>query len=102
MAAPKGLEVTLLGRSFRVACAPEEQAGLQAAVEYLDRKMQEIKDSGKVASLERIAIMAALNITHEMLTTRVGGFDLGEMKRRIHDMTKQIDAAMADQDDLFK
>lgn len=102
MAAPKGLDVTIMGREFRVACAPEEQEGLRAAVEYLDQKMQGIKESGKVASVERIAIMAALNITHEFLTTRVGGFDVGDFKRKIHDMTKQIDTVMKDQNDLFK
>jgi len=64
--------------------------------------MQEIKDGGKVANLERIAIMAALNITHEFLTTRVGGFDVGDFKRRINDMNKEIDQAMSDTGDLFK
>ena len=42
------------------------------AVEYLDRKMREIRDAGKVIGVERIAIMAALNITHELLTMRAG------------------------------
>lgn len=102
MAAPKGLDVTIMGREFRVACAPDEQEGLLAAVEYLDRKMQGIKEAGKVASVERIAIMAALNITHEFLTTRVGGFDVGDFKRKIIGMADQIDAAMKDQNDLFK
>lgn len=98
----KSLEVTIMGRSFRVACQPEERASLLEAVAYLDRKMQEIKDSGKVANLERIAIMAALNITHEFFTTRVGGFDVGDFKRRISDMNKQIDQSLVDQNDLFK
>lgn len=102
MAASKGLDVTILGREFRVACPPEEREGLLAAVEYLDRKMQEIRDAGKVNNIERIAVMAALNITHEFLTTRVGGFDVGDFKRRIHDMTAQIDSVMGDQNDFFK
>jgi len=91
-----------MGRAFKVACPPEDRAGLLEAVDYLDRKMQEIKETGKVANLERIAIMAALNITHEFLTTRVGGFDVGDFKRRINDMNKQIDQSMLDQNDLFK
>jgi len=99
---PKSLDVTIMGRAFKVACPPEDRAGLLEAVDYLDRKMQEIKEAGKIANLERIAIMAALNITHEFLTTRVGGFDVGEFKRRINDMNKQIDQSMADQNDLFK
>ena len=99
---PKSLDVTIMGRTFKVACPPEDRAGLLEAVDYLDRKMQEIKEAGKIANLERIAIMAALNITHEFLTTRVGGFDVGDFKRRIANMNKQIDQSMADQNDLFK
>ena len=91
-----------MGRALRVACPPEDRAGLLDAVDYLDRRMQEIKDGGKVANLERIAIMAALNITHEFLTTRVGGFDVGDFKRRINDMNKEIDQVMSDSGDLFK
>jgi cell division protein ZapA len=99
---PKSLDVTIMGRAFKVACPPEDRASLLEAVDYLDRKMQEIKEAGKIANLERIAIMAALNITHEFLNTRVGGFDVGEFKRRITGMNKQIDQSMADQNDLFK
>lgn len=99
---PKSLDVTIMGRAFKVACPPEDRAGLLEAVDYLDRRMQEIKEGGKVANLERIAIMAALNITHEFLTTRVGGFDVGDFKRRIHDMNKEMDQAMSDTSDLFK
>ncbi|MDP1681474.1 MAG: cell division protein ZapA [Burkholderiales bacterium] len=99
---PKSLDVTIMGRAFRVACPPEDRAGLLEAVDFLDRRMQEIKDGGKMANLERIAIMAALNITHEFLTTRVGGFDVGDFKRRINDMNKEIDQAMSDSGDLFK
>lgn len=99
---PKSLDVTIMGRAFKVACPPEDRAGLLEAVDYLDRRMQEIKEGGKVANLERIAIMAALNITHEFLTTRVGGFDVGDFKRRIHDMNKEMDQAMSDTGDLFK
>lgn len=91
-----------MGRALRVACPPEDRAGLLEAVDYLDRRMQEIKDGGKVANLERIAIMAALNITHELLTTRVGGFDVGDFKRRINDMNREIDQVMSDSSDLFK
>lgn len=100
--AAKGLDVTIMGREFRVACAPSEQEQLLTAVEYLDNKMREIRDAGKVIGVERIAIMAALNITNEFLNTRVGGFDVGDFKRRMNSMQKQIDAAMADQDDLFQ
>ena len=98
---PKSLQITIMGREFRVACPEEEQAGLLEAVDYLNKKMLEIRDGGKVIGLERIAIMAALNIAHEMLTTKVGGFDMGDLKRRMARMETVIDQALSEQANLF-
>ena len=98
----KTLDVTILDREFRVACPEDERAELLDAVAYLDKKMREIRDIGKVATPERIAIMSALNIAHELLTTRLGGgFDMGEFKRRMEIMQVTIDATLAEQDELF-
>ena len=72
------------------------------AVEYLDAKMREIRDSGKANGMERIAVTAALNIAHELLTIRVGGpFDIGSFKRRINSMAATLDEALSVQDKLF-
>jgi cell division protein ZapA len=101
-AEPKGLQINIMGREFRVACPEEEQKGLLEAVDYLNRKMQDIRSSGKVVGLERIAIMAALNIAHEFLSTKVGGgFDIADIKRRINRMENVLDQTMSDQDELF-
>ncbi len=101
-AEPKGLQINIMGREFRVACPEEEQKGLLEAVDYLNQKMHEIKDHGKVIGLERIAIMAALNITHEFLSTKVGGgFDIAEIKRKIAAMETVLDQAISDQSELF-
>ena len=98
----KGLDVNILGREFRVACPEPEQKELLEAVSYLDTKMREIRDTGKVVGVERIAIMAALNIAHELLTTRVGkGFDMGEFKRRMTFMQEAVEQVLSDQDELF-
>jgi cell division protein ZapA len=96
------MDVTIMGREFRVTCPDEERKGLLEAVAYLDKKMREIRDSGKIVGSERIAIMAALNITHELLTTRNReGFDMEEFKRRIDCMQAALDAVMPEQDKLF-
>ncbi|HWI13821.1 MAG TPA: cell division protein ZapA [Burkholderiales bacterium] len=101
-AEPKGLQINIMGREFRVACPENEQKGLLDAVDYLNKKMQEVRDNGKVIGLERIAIMTALNIAHEFLSTRVGGgFDIAEIKRRITDMETVIDHALSEQNTLF-
>jgi len=96
------LDVTILDREFRVACPDEERAELLDAVAYLDKNMREIRDAGKITSIERIAIMAALNIAHELLTMRLGnGFDMSDFKRRMESMQAAIDTVLADQDELF-
>ena len=96
------LDVQILDREFRVACPDDEKAELLEAVGYLDKKMREIRNAGKIASTERIAIMAALNIAHELLTTKLGGgFDMGDYKRRMQSMQTTIEEALADQNKLF-
>lgn len=98
----KGVDISIMGRKFRVACGDNEQKELLEAVAYLDRKMREIRDQGKVVGLERIAIMAALNVTYELLTLRLAdGFDIAEFKRRMTHMRAALDRALTDQEKLL-
>ena len=98
----KALQINIMGREFRVACPEEEQKRLLEAVDYLNRKMQDIRSGGKVVGLERIAIMAALNVAHELLSMKVGGgFDMADIKRKMNRMENVLDQAMADQNELF-
>ena len=96
--------LNILGREFRVSCPDGEERQLQACAEYLNRKLREARDTGKVVGNERIAIMAALNIAHETLSNRTGGAALdGEaFRRRIVAMQETVDSALtADQEKLF-
>ncbi|MEK7875070.1 MAG: cell division protein ZapA [Pseudomonadota bacterium] len=97
----KGLQINIMGREFRVACEPDEQPALLEAVDYLNRKMQEIKEQGKITGLDRIAIMAALNISHEFMTTRVGNVDVAAIRRRMVNIEAALDNALAEQEKLF-
>ena len=100
--APKTVEVNLLGRSYRVACSDAEREALMQAVAYLDTKMNEIRKAGKVVGTERIAVMAALNVAHELLSVKLGsGFDVGQAKQRISAIESQLDQAIAKQENLF-
>ncbi len=100
--AAKTVEISLLGRTYRVACDDGEREALMQAVAYLDGKMNEIRVSGKVMGAERIAVMAALNVAHELLSVKLGaGFDLGQAKRRISAIESQLDSAIAKQEKLF-
>ena len=64
------LDVSLLGRDYKVACKESERSELLDAVALLDRRMREIRDTRKIAGSERIAVMAALNIAHELQRAR--------------------------------
>ncbi len=95
------LDIKLQGRAYSVACPPDEREALLEAVALLDAKMADIAKKTK-SSGERLAVMAALNLAHELLSTRVGGgVDMGDFKRRMTAMQDTIDAALADQDELF-
>jgi cell division protein ZapA len=67
------VSVSILDREFLVACSDEERAGLIAAAAYLDGKMREVKNAARGAGLDRIAVLAALNITHELIHARAQG-----------------------------
>ncbi len=100
------LTISLLGREFRVACPEGEEKQLLASVDYLNRKLKEVRDTGKVSGNERIALMAALNIAHEMMSKDGKGiapaFDASPYRRRILAMQETVDSALAaDQENLF-
>ena len=64
------LDVSLLGRDYKVACKADEQAELKDAVAFLERRMREIRESSKTTSIERVAVMAALNLAHDFQRSR--------------------------------
>ena len=65
--------VRLLDKEYQVACPEDEREALLQSAEVLNRKMREIRDSGKLVGMDRIAVMAALNLSHEMLQDRTAG-----------------------------
>jgi len=100
------LTLNLLGREFRVACPEGEEKVLIASADYLSKRLKEIRDTGKVTGNERIAIMAALNIAHELMSNKHNGsspsLDGAEIRRRIASMQEAVEAALAaDQEKLF-
>ena len=66
------VSVSIMDKEYQVACPPDQQAELLLSAKHLDEQMRAIRATGKVIGLERIAVMAALNISHELLKTRNG------------------------------
>ena len=101
------LTINLMGREFRVGCPEGEERQLLATVDYLNRKLKEVRDVGKVVGNERIALMAALNVAHELLAQQrapanAGNIDTTGIKRRIVAMQESVESALqADQENLF-
>lgn len=67
MSQPHTVTVKILEKEYQVACPEEQEAELVVSAKYLDKQMRSIRDTGKVIGLERIAVMAALNISYELL-----------------------------------
>jgi cell division protein ZapA len=104
------LDVHILGRDYKVACKEHERAELLDAVAFLDNRMREIREGGKTAAMDRIAVMAALNIANELLrerktrsavATTAADVDGAATRRRIQSMHAAIDQALAGQEKLF-
>jgi len=95
MSEPLTVTLYILDKEYRVGCPPEERSNLEQAARHLDSTMRDIRNSGKVIGVERIAVMAALNISHEMLTgNHDQGGALAEQKEQISDLVKRLDQAL--------
>lgn len=86
--------VRILEKEYQVACPKEQQAELIVSASYLDKQMRNIRQSGKVVGLERIAIMAALNISHELLQASEASQDQSGLEERYKHLSLKIDNAL--------
>lgn len=84
------VSVRILEREYLVSCDPGERASLREAADYLDARMREIRDSGRIVGQERIAVMAAINISHELLEHQRSLADQGAAGERIERLTTRI------------
>lgn len=99
MSQAKGVNISIMDREFTVSCTDEERPALDNAVNFLNKKMYEIREKGNFIGVERIAIMAALNLSDELLNSKTGNFNVGEYKQRILLMQEAIDNACAKNND---
>ncbi|HEX2494626.1 MAG TPA: cell division protein ZapA [Steroidobacter sp.] len=85
------VSVRILEKEYQVACLPEERSELLDSAEHLNARMRQIRDAGNIVGLDRIAVMAALNLSHELLKLRGRGqtvdvdVDVGQKVRRLRE-----------------
>lgn len=92
------VSVRILEKEYQVACPASERTDLLDSAEILNEKMREIRDSGKVVGLDRIAVMAALNITNELLHAQARDKQLeGSVGIRLRNLTERLDSALGSQ-----
>lgn len=83
-----------MDKEYRVSCPPEEQDSLRASAAFLNGKLDEIRGKGSIIGTERIAIMAALNLAHELVTNQGYEDEYTDLDSRIGNLQKKIDIAL--------
>ena len=89
------VHVKILEKEFQLGCSPEERGDLLDSVELLNSKMREIRDSGKVSGIDKIAILAALNLANELIQSRGKGqaLEVNAMKQ-VQAIREQVESAL--------
>ncbi len=96
MSAETPVAVSILDREFLIGCTPQERPGLIAAAAYLDGRMREIRDASRAQGVDRIAVMAALNIAHELIQLKQGSeADAGMLAQHLQMLRAKLDGALA-------
>ena len=90
----KGVNISIMGRDFSVACPPHEQDDLLEAARFLDRNMKDIQKTGKIIGAERCAIMAALNITNDLLKLQKSTANQDQVNGRLEQLQSRIDEVL--------
>ncbi|RKZ58431.1 MAG: cell division protein ZapA [Gammaproteobacteria bacterium] len=87
------VSVSILGKEYQISCPEEEKAALISSAQLLHSNMEQIQSSGKIIGLDRIAVMAALNLAHDLINLRDhGGNDLDDINKSILLMKEKVNA----------
>ena len=88
------VSVRILEKEYQVACLPEERSELLDSAEFLNGKMRDIRDAGNIVGLDRIAVMAALNLAHELLKRNRNEAIENEVTERVRQMRERVETAL--------
>ena len=90
------IKIMILDKEYIVACPAGEESALQASARHLGEKMKEIRSGGKVVGVDRIAVMAGLNIAHEAIELGIGSSDLSKTAgTRLNKLNDRIEKTLA-------
>lgn len=97
-AAPSAVSLNILGKEYKIACAEDEQAALIQSAQMLDLQMRKIRDTGKVSGADRIAVLAALNLAHDLSANNIPSKSIAdapaELSTRLIDMRLKIEKVL--------
>ena len=96
MSKTEPLTIKILDKEYRIGCPEEEKDNLRASADLLNDKLNEIKQQGSVIGSERIAIMAALNMSHEILHNQSITTEHSDLNQRIDALSERITKSMRD------
>ena len=88
------VSVKILDKEYRIACTPNHKNSLEKSADLLNDKMHEIRSSGKVIGSDRIAVMAALNLAHDLLQQEQQSANTSQIKQQVMQIRKKIDSAV--------
>jgi cell division protein ZapA len=89
------VSVRILEKEYTIACPYEERSALLDSAEFLNSRMKEVRDSGKVVGLDRIAVMAALNLAHEFMKLRNEDLQAeGDAGARVRALRERVETAL--------
>ena len=95
------INVNILGKEYQVACPEDEKDALIASAQMLHKNMEQIRGTGKVVGLDRIAVIAALNLAHELISLQSdGGQDSDEIDKKISQMKDRVSAFLDEERQL--
>jgi len=96
------LTLSILGRDYKVACAPDERSQLLMCAQYVDQKMSAIRDGGRVLGADSVAVLTALQLAQELFAARNSdGLAVGDLRRRLRELNTLADDMLAPQEKLF-
>ena len=95
MSATEPVSVHILDREYTVGVAPDERSSLMAAAKLLDSRMREVRGSNRMAAVDRVAVLAALNLAHELQQLRDEQHARNrDVERTLQDLHRKLDAAL--------